>query len=234
MTAEHPTIARGLNWEVAMFARVLLAGSAVLAGTAAHAQLADGSFETQGATVTSDCRFAGPAGAFTPCPAGAWSGGLGTGIQNETNTAWPGLPTPDGSKYGFVQSQGVLTQTFTANQSGTFELTWLNAGRPNNLFAGIGGDQSYDVLLNNLLLGTFSTTSGEPFTAQTSSPFDLVSGQTYTLSFNGRSTSDNTAYIDAVGLVAPVPEPATWAMMLLGFGAIGAAMRRRKIQTTFA
>lgn len=28
-------------------------------------------------------------------------------------------------------------------------------------------------------------------------------------------------------LVAPVPEPATWAMMLLGFGAIGFAMRRR-------
>jgi len=25
-----------------------------------------------------------------------------------------------------------------------------------------------------------------------------------------------------------VPEPATWAMMLLGFGGIGAAMRRRR------
>ena len=28
--------------------------------------------------------------------------------------------------------------------------------------------------------------------------------------------------------VSPVPEPATWAMMLLGFGGIGFAMRRRK------
>lgn len=27
--------------------------------------------------------------------------------------------------------------------------------------------------------------------------------------------------------VAPVPEPATWAMMILGFGAIGIALRRR-------
>lgn len=27
-----------------------------------------------------------------------------------------------------------------------------------------------------------------------------------------------------------VPEPATWAMMLIGFGAVGAAMRRRKSQ----
>ena len=31
--------------------------------------------------------------------------------------------------------------------------------------------------------------------------------------------------VDGVGAV---PEPATWAMMLLGFGAIGASMRRRK------
>jgi hypothetical protein len=29
-------------------------------------------------------------------------------------------------------------------------------------------------------------------------------------------------------LLAPIPEPSTWAMMLLGFGAIGASMRRRR------
>ena len=31
-----------------------------------------------------------------------------------------------------------------------------------------------------------------------------------------------------VPILAPVPEPGTWAMMLLGFGAAGVAMRRRK------
>ena len=35
------------------------------------------------------------------------------------------------------------------------------------------------------------------------------------------------------GFVASVPEPATWAMMLMGFGAIGFAMRRRR-STAFA
>ena len=30
---------------------------------------------------------------------------------------------------------------------------------------------------------------------------------------------------------AAVPEPATWAMMMLGFGAMGVAMRRRKVDT---
>ena len=31
-----------------------------------------------------------------------------------------------------------------------------------------------------------------------------------------------------------VPEPATWAMMLGGFGIVGAAMRRRKVLVAFA
>lgn len=33
------------------------------------------------------------------------------------------------------------------------------------------------------------------------------------------------------GNTPPVPEPATWAMMLLGFGGIGVSMRRRRKQT---
>ncbi len=32
---------------------------------------------------------------------------------------------------------------------------------------------------------------------------------------------------------APVPEPATWAMMIAGFGAIGTTMRRRRLRVSF-
>lgn len=35
-------------------------------------------------------------------------------------------------------------------------------------------------------------------------------------------------------LLAGVPEPTTWAMMILGFGVVGGAMRRRKAQTKVA
>lgn len=34
--------------------------------------------------------------------------------------------------------------------------------------------------------------------------------------------------LEAPGMTAAVPEPGTWAMMLIGFGGIGAAMRRRR------
>ncbi len=41
--------------------------------------------------------------------------------------------------------------------------------------------------------------------------------------FGGRITVDSN-YVPPVG---PVPEPASWAMMIAGFGLVGAAMRRR-------
>ena len=42
------------------------------------------------------------------------------------------------------------------------------------------------------------------------------------------TSSQNSAEVDNFGTVGAVPEPGTWAMMLLGFGAIGASMRRRR------
>jgi hypothetical protein len=34
--------------------------------------------------------------------------------------------------------------------------------------------------------------------------------------------------------VTPVPEPGTWALMIAGFGGIGAALRRRRTQVAVA
>jgi hypothetical protein len=67
---------------------------------------------------------------------------------------------------------------------------------------------------------------------QTRSIF-FTAGNAGTLNFNiGAFGTDNVGPIlDNVNLsIAPgaVPEPATWMMMILGFGIVGAAMRRRK------
>ncbi|MBT9472342.1 MAG: PEPxxWA-CTERM sorting domain-containing protein [Phenylobacterium sp.] len=32
----------------------------------------------------------------------------------------------------------------------------------------------------------------------------------------------------SIGVSSAVPEPATWAMMIMGFGLVGSAMRRRQ------
>ena len=50
---------------------------------------------------------------------------------------------------------------------------------------------------------------------------------TYTLNINGHFNGDRSSFGGDVTFAA-VPEPATWAMMLIGFGAVGFSMRRRR------
>ena len=47
----------------------------------------------------------------------------------------------------------------------------------------------------------------------------------------GFETSPGTGIFATMAIPAAVPEPATWAMMLVGFGAIGFAMRRRRSES---
>jgi hypothetical protein len=67
---------------------------------------------------------------------------------------------------------------------------------------------------------TFSQFAGLGFDANTNNTYriDLTAGGNTVTSFAQLGS----------GAVAAVPEPATWAMMLLGFGAVGGSIRRRR------
>ncbi|MEA3078990.1 MAG: hypothetical protein QOF05_398, partial [Sphingomonadales bacterium] len=69
---------------------------------------------------------------------------------------------------------------------------------------------------------------GTPASAEAALLSAIASGRSY---LNIHTTSFPGGEIRGF-LVAVVPEPATWMMMLLGFGAIGLAVRRR--QTSLA
>lgn len=79
--------------------------------------------------------------------------------------------------------------------------------------------------------------NGSPFTLTPNGTFEfgslplnlIVPGGTNTLTVNG-TTTGNAAYSGTLtfGMRSALPEPGTWAMMLLGFGMIGAGMRRKK------
>ena len=58
----------------------------------------------------------------------------------------------------------------------------------------------------------------------------LTSGGPQSLVINGRAQSlaSYGGFFTLTEATPAVPEPATWAMMLLGFGVIGAAMRRKR------
>jgi hypothetical protein len=72
---------------------------------------------------------------------------------------------------------------------------------------------------------SFSFSGGNPsFSATVGS-----SGRNTAFSGSGTFASDPAPLV-----VGSVPEPASWAMMLVGFGAVGGAVRRQKANVRFA
>jgi len=58
-----------------------------------------------------------------------------------------------------------------------------------------------------------------------------ASAESQVLSFLAQGTPGGAppiSFLDGVSLTAAVPEPATWAMMITGFGAVGGALRRKR------
>ncbi|QGN56127.1 PEPxxWA-CTERM sorting domain-containing protein [Novosphingobium sp. Gsoil 351] len=118
-----------------------------------------------------------------------------------------------------------------------------------NVFSDGGFDTSNaNILLTSLLTGqavsynpffpgndNFTTATGDVqnsarlnFGFLFGNNFDASQNNTYRIDLSaGGNTITSFAQIGE-GAVAPVPEPATWAMMLLGFGVIGFALRRRR------
>ncbi|WP_419809613.1 PEPxxWA-CTERM sorting domain-containing protein [Sphingomonas sp.] len=202
--------------------------AAALVASPAVAQLVDGSFETQGSASmgnTSYCYL------NSNCAGGSWTSvGGGGGFVGASNGDWPGAPGTVGDYHGFIQGGGSLFQTFTADTTGTFALSFLDAGRSRG---GYNGPHTYVASFNgfNIFNGLTDgqTTAGQTFTAQTSSSFRLVAGQSYTIGFVGDyNGTDSTSFIDGISLAGAVPEPATWALMIVGFGAVGGSLRRRR------
>lgn len=113
-------------------------------------------------------------------------------------------------------------QIFFNNVAGTFS---GSAGTGNISF---GTNVLADLSLQSANLDfTQFTTSASLFTGSASNPMFTIG----TFSLSGGFTA-GPATLTISRAVAAVPEPGTWAMMLLGFGAIGVAARRRRAALT--
>lgn len=88
----------------------------------------------------------------------------------------------------------------------------------------------YDVYLQQLLSPGTYTVSIQAYSNFAIGPY-LSNGFENDGTFNGRTSSyafDILGVDQAVQVNGAVPEPSTWAMMLFGFGAAGAALRQQK------
>jgi hypothetical protein len=158
-----------------------------------------------------------------------------TGLINAQgwNPAIGGATPPGFGGYQFAGMQGVgsLSQYFVS-PGGDLTLSWLNGGRP--LGCCYGGDDTYAVEVDGATVGTFSTVSGQSFTPETLA-LTGVSAGLHELTFQGLLTGvDETVFLDNVSIVtggvSTIPEPATWVLMMAGFGALGAEtwLRRKR------
>lgn len=213
--------------------RSVVVAMALMAAPASAVTLVDGGFEIQGAAlpVANYCYNGVAAGGNPACAPGAW--GPNGGVIRTGNAAWGGKTTPAGTFFGFIQGRSVVSQSFTADQNATGVVSWIDTNRTNQ-----GGLQSYDVSIfdgtTSTLIGNYTSATGG-WVARSSSSFALVNGTTYTLRFTGLTSyvgtanSDRTSFIDSIALATtPVPESATWVMLLAGFGLVGVSARRRR------
>ncbi|RYF12512.1 MAG: PEP-CTERM sorting domain-containing protein [Oxalobacteraceae bacterium] len=151
---------------------------------------------------------------------------LGAIIVPPTQTFTPGLTFTqagaNGANFEFIISQAMtLTVSSFTNSSigGTGIFDFSSIG----LYAGVG-------TAGQLLQSGAITIDGNTRRASLNQ-FSLNQGA-YTIAFRGNVTGapagvgSNITFAAGASPIGAVPEPATWAMMTLGFGGVGYAMRR--------
>jgi hypothetical protein len=144
-------------------------------------------------------------------------------IQNATITL-----TGDASSYFIFNVSGAIStnKDIVLNGVDPNHVLWNLLGSSGNILQTSGGAGNCGQSAT-CLAGTFLAINGGDF-------------QFSNLGLNGRliNTGGNMQIVSGSGFAAPVtppvPEPSTWAMMLLGFGAIGLAMRRRRLLSQIA
>ena len=208
---------------------ILFAGAAVAMGVAMAPA-------AQAQTVYNGCpttafQYGGGGNDYTPCNALVQTfvnGGDTVELASRWHVTGQTAPTSAGRTYLFALGSSPISFDFgvEANynlaKAGnvTFSVTNLST-HENHTYDARSLPDNYtggqDTLLQNSERLNFGFLFGPHFDANTDVTYRLD------LSVNG-DTSTTFARIGA----GTVPEPATWAMFILGFGAIGGALRRRK------
>jgi hypothetical protein len=176
----------------------LVGGALAFSATAASASVTLGSMNS----------FCSPAG----CTAGTSTAsvtdnvGVPNRVQFDNTNAGTGTQTAWFNFFVTPSMLGTFSATVATNPASTVTLLELLTA-PNGTTMGAGA--------------AIASTPGTQLTYG-----NLVSGQWYTFRYTANmATSGN---VSGNAAFYPVPEPATWALMLLGFGGIGMAMRRRR------
>jgi hypothetical protein len=141
------------------------------------------------------------------------------------NGAPPANSIPAGTPYLSVLGGGSATYTFTAPVT-SFEFDWGSVDGYNTLTVSSTGADP--VIIPGLSFP--NAANGNQVAAGTNGLFTVSgnAGEKFTsVTF---ASASNSFEVDNLAVAGGVPEPASWAMMLLGFGGLGSLLRRRRSQ----
>jgi len=133
-------------------------------------------------------------------------------------------PPGDTTNYETVLANGLATLT-TSNLLTTFSFYLGSPDSYNTIrFYGLGGYQQ--TLSGAAILGAAVAADGDQSVGRRVT-YDFGAERVNKIEFV--STGNSFEFDSLAGTIqAAVPEPSTWAMMILGFGGIGALIRRRR------
>jgi hypothetical protein len=156
-------------------------------------------------------------------PAGDW-------VLDNSTSRWI-TPTPDAAASFDPTSDGVYDYALTFNVANLSKASFTGQYAVDN--------QVTSILLNGVALNTNGGGTDGGFTSfAAAAGSGFIAGKN-TLTFqvdnfaqsSGNPSGLNVEFLSSAG---GVPEPATWAMMLVGFGGLGAAMRSRRSRVAAA
>jgi len=205
----------------AVFAAAVIGGAAVISAPANAASFV---FTPGAASPTTNFKVINTFDSAT--------GLTGTGFEIKTPPADsagapPANSVPAGTPYLAVQGGGSATYNFT-NQVSAFQFDWGSIDGFNTLTfsSNLGGDV--------VVPGTNFTNpaNGNQISPGTNGLFTVTGDAGELFSSVTFSSTTNSFEVDNLAVSGVVPEPASWAMMIGGFGLMGSAVRRRRAQTT--
>lgn len=143
----------------------------------------------------------------------------------------------------FVQQGPDWTYSFTADRDGVFvwegQIAPLRGQGPPELGNNLFGLSGWDLSLNGeTVIPLIDPTGGTTRTGDRD--FRLVGGETYTFALNSFSNITGSNFPDGYyggvegqfgfqffpdAVTAPIPEPGSWTLLILGFGLVGARLR---------